>query len=89
MMVPVADTLDQDLQALKQWLASAWRYLAEPSITRYERRELRNYMKEADTALRIGLQKVAAREKALKESYDASHGRIQLPDFRILRVDEG
>ena len=66
-MAPVADTLDQDLQALKQWLESAWRYLAEPSITRYERRELRNYMKEADTVLRIGLQKVAAREKALRE----------------------
>ena len=55
MMVPVADTLDQDLQALKQWLGSAWRYLAEPSITSYERRELRNYLKEANTALRSGL----------------------------------
>jgi hypothetical protein len=81
--------LDQDVQALKQWLRSAWRYLAEPSITRYERRELRNYMKEANTALRTGLQKVAAREKALRESYDASRGRIQVSDFRILRVDEG
>jgi hypothetical protein len=46
-------------------------------------------LKEADTALRIGLQEVAVREKAMKESYDASHGRIQLLDFRILRVDEG
>ena len=62
-MVPVADSLDQDLQALKQWLASAWCYLAEPSITSYERRELRNYMKEANTALRTGLQRVAARER--------------------------
>ena len=63
-MVPVADTLDQDLQALKQWLESAWRYLAEPSITSYERRELRNYMKEADTALRTGLQKRRQRKGA-------------------------
>ncbi len=86
---PVADTLDQDVQALKDWLRSAWHHLAEPSITRYERRELRNSMKEADAALRAGLQKVAAREKARRESYNLpSSGEIRLPNFRILKLGE-
>jgi hypothetical protein len=34
------------LQALKEWLTGAWRYLAQPSLTRYERREVRNMMKQ-------------------------------------------
>jgi len=53
----MADTLDQDVQALKEWLAVAWRLLADPSSTRFERQELRNYMKEADAALRAGAAK--------------------------------
>ena len=57
----MADTLEQDVHALKEWLRAAWRYLAEPSLTRFDRRELRNLMKEADPALRAGLQKLAAR----------------------------
>jgi hypothetical protein len=65
----VADTLDQDVQALKEWLGTAWRHLGEPSMTRFERQELRNYMKEAEAALRAGLQKIAARDKSSIEKY--------------------
>lgn len=82
----MADTLDQDLRALKEWLRTAWRYVADPSITTFERRELRNYMKEADAALRAGLQKVAARETARKER-EAAQARFRVPDFRILKVE--
>ena len=81
----MADTLDQDVQALKEWLRTAWRYLADPSVTRFERQELRNYMKEADAALRTGLQKVAARERVRKEKY-ATYSQVRLPDFRIMKV---
>jgi hypothetical protein len=59
---PVADALDHDVEALKDWLRGAWRYLADPSITRLERRQLREYMKQADADLRAGLQQLAARE---------------------------
>ena len=82
----MADALDQDVQALKAWLRTAWHYLADPSITRFERRELRNYMKEADAALRTGLQRVAARESDLKER-ETTYSRLQSPDFRILKVE--
>jgi hypothetical protein len=83
---PLADTLDQDVQALKDWLRSAWRSLASPSITPFERREIRNYMKEADAALRAGLQKVAARDKARREGF-ANDPWARSPDFRILKIE--
>jgi len=75
----MADTLDQDVQALKEWLGSAWRFLADPSSTRFERQELRNYMREADAALRSGLQKIAARERDRQDRYGG-----ELPHFRVL-----
>jgi hypothetical protein len=59
----MSDTLDQDVQALKEWLAQAWRYLAQPSLTRFQRQEMRNQMKMADAKLRAGLQKIASRGK--------------------------
>jgi hypothetical protein len=86
----MADTLDQDVQALKEWLRIAWRYVADPSITRFERRELRNYMKEADAALRTGLQKIVARERPRKErdtilSAGATAGYAKAPVRKQLR----
>ena len=56
----MADTLDQDVTALKDWLSGAWRYLADTSLTSFDRREIRNYMKDADIALRAGLNRMAA-----------------------------
>ena len=82
----MADTLDQDVQALKDWLGTAWRYLGEPSTTRFERQELRNYMKEAEAALRAGLLRIAARDQSRMEKY-ANFSWAQLPDFRILKVE--
>ena len=58
----MADTLDQDVQASKEWLKKAWRYLAQPAHTRYDRRAMRQQMKIVEGKLRIGLQKVAARD---------------------------
>ena len=81
----MADTLEQDLHALKEWLSRGWQYLADPSMTRFERRELRNYMREAEAALRAGLQQLAARDTSRREAY-ASYPLRQLPDFRVLNV---
>ena len=82
----MADTLDQDLCALKEWLRGAWRYLADPSSTSFERREIRNYMKDADAALRSGLKQVAARERSRYEAVSDVFAVRRL-DFRILRLE--
>jgi hypothetical protein len=83
----VADTLDQDVQAIKEWLAGAWRYLAQPSLTRYERREIRNMMKQADEALRLGLQKRRTRDDVGREGSDAGDASSTPLDLRILNLE--
>lgn len=42
---PMGDTLDQDVHALKEFLGKAWRYLASPSLSRFQRQEMRNQMR--------------------------------------------
>ena len=82
----MADTLDQDLRALKEWLRGAWRYLADPSSTAFQRREIRNYMKDADFALRAGLKQLDARERTRREASGEGIA-VQRPNFRILSLD--
>jgi hypothetical protein len=80
----MGDVLEQDVQALKEWLRSAWRQLAQPSMTRFDRRELRNYMREAEAALRTGFEKLAEKESRL-EVYNTAASTLPVPDFRFLR----
>jgi hypothetical protein len=80
----VADTLDQDVQALEEWLRRAWRYLAQPSITRFDRQEMRQQMKLVEEKLCIGLQKVAANRIANDGKLDFRRPR---PDWRLLKID--
>jgi hypothetical protein len=83
----MSDTLDQDVQALKEWLAQAWRYLAQPSLTRFERQEMRNQMRLADAKLRAGLQKIASRDKLiLTGNGDIAHAVAQQHDH-LLKVE--
>jgi len=84
----MGDTLDQEVQALKQWLAQAWRHLGEPALTRLERRELRNEMKAADAALRAGLQKLASRNRAVSGLRNSFRQAVPQPQFRMLKLDE-
>jgi hypothetical protein len=82
----VAETLDEDLRALKEWLRRAWRCLADPSLTSFERRELRNYVKEADGALRAGYKRIVERESARREAEKVVPAARRL-DFRIIQLD--
>jgi hypothetical protein len=82
----MADTLERDVQALKEWLRQAWRYLAEPTLTRFERQEVRNQIKQTDAELKICLQKVAAQNQARVTAYGVSDRTVQRPDFRILSM---
>jgi hypothetical protein len=84
---PVADTLDQDVQALKEWLKKAWRYLAQPAHTRYDRQEMRQQMKLVEGKLRTGLQKVAARDGASRHSVTPERRGASPPDWRLLKID--
>jgi hypothetical protein len=81
----MSDNLDHDVRALKEWLQGAWRFLADPSSTRFDRREIRNHMREADVALRVGLKTIASRKRARRGAEKGTTGRRL--DFRILKLD--
>jgi hypothetical protein len=82
----MSDNFDNDVRALKEFLQGAWRFLADPSSTRFDRREIRNRMREADVALREGLKTIASRERARRDAERAIATGPRL-DFRILKLD--
>ena len=79
-------TLDKDVRTLKDWLRSAWGYLADPALTSFDRREIRNYMKEAELALGAGLKRIKDREQARRKTESALNTNRRL-DFRIIKLD--
>jgi|SRR5689334_14854342 hypothetical protein len=83
---PVADTLDQDVQALKEWLAKAWLYLAQPSITRFDRQEMRQQMRLVEEKLRIAIRNVAARDEAARAVKSRRRSFVP-PNWRLLKID--
>lgn len=82
----MVEALNQDLLDLKARLGEAWRRLADPSLTSFERREIRNYMKDANIALRAGLKRLTTREQARREAYNVGVPKQSL-EFRIIRLD--
>ncbi len=82
----MADSLERDVQALKEWLREAWRYLGEPSLTRFERQEIRNRMKQTDAELRACLQRLATQNQERSKAVDAAVRPAPQLDFRILNI---
>jgi hypothetical protein len=85
-MAPMAANLDDDIRSLSEWVRGAWRLLADPSLTSFDRRETRNYMKQAEAALRAGLKRIAELEKTRREADRVAFNGQRL-DFRILKLD--
>jgi len=55
------DTLNLKITELKEWQRVAWRRIADPAVTPFERREIRNHIKESDDELRRCLQVMSDR----------------------------
>lgn len=55
------DLLDREIDALKADQREAWRELASPSLTSYDRREIRNRIRQGEVDLRDYLQVRAER----------------------------
>ncbi len=79
-----ADTLDDDVHALKEWITAAWRRLGDPSLTRFERSELRNQMKQNDAELRVYIRKVVERDQRREQQRQDDARTFGKPDFRFL-----
>ena len=55
------NTSSLKISELKEWQMIAWRRIADPAVTPFERREIRNHMKESDEELRRCLQMMSDR----------------------------
>jgi hypothetical protein len=49
------DILSHKIRELKEWQSVAWRRVADPLVTAFERREIRNHIKESNGELRYYL----------------------------------
>ncbi|NEV00678.1 hypothetical protein [Bradyrhizobium uaiense] len=74
------DGLDQNIRELQEWLRRAWQQLADPSLTAFSRRELRNQMKQCNADLHVQLQ---AMSKRLSQPLPAGRAFVR-PELRIL-----
>ena len=70
---------DTDIRALQEWLRTAWQQLADPSLTAFTRRELRNQMKQCSADLRSRLQLVGQSQPVRDQA-----SRFSKPELRIL-----
>lgn len=60
------DILSRKIQELRDWQTVAWRRVADPLLTAFERREIRNHIKESNAELRyyLGMMSERLRFKA-------------------------
>ena len=81
------DALERNILDLKDWLSGAWRHLARPSLTKFERRELRNEMNRCSVELRRCLELVS-NERARRRTASAASARVSnVIDFRLIGRD--
>ena len=79
------EVLDRSITELKEWLSGAWRHLANPSLTKFERRELRNDMKQCNIELRRCLELVRAERTNRQQQSSANRpSQIIHVDFRLI-----
>jgi hypothetical protein len=57
------DVLSRNIHALKERQRVAWRNLADPALTIFERREMRNEIKQSDAELRSYLEMMSDRSR--------------------------
>jgi hypothetical protein len=80
------DILSRKIIELKEWQRVAWRRVADPLVTDFERREIRNHIKESDETLRyyLGVMSERLRLQARTEE-DVGHSLAKIK-FRLLQV---
>jgi hypothetical protein len=66
-----ADVLSRNIHALKELQRIAWRNLADPALTTFERRELRNEIKQSEAELRAYLGMVSDRSRFRERPVEA------------------
>jgi hypothetical protein len=80
-----ANVLDCKIYELKEVQRVAWRQLADPSLTTFERREVRNQIRLSNSELR---QMMSERLRFRVRSAEEVAGGFGRPNLRLLTLDE-
>jgi hypothetical protein len=78
------DVLSRDIDSLKALQRNAWRELASPSLTVFDRREVRNRIRQSEAALRDNLQMMAERLRFRPRPVEVSVDSLANLSFRFL-----
>jgi hypothetical protein len=79
-----ADTLSRKIRELKEWQTVAWRRIADPMLTAFERREIRNHIKESDEELRYCLGMMTERFRFQARAVEDVGDSLANIKFRLL-----
>jgi len=81
------DVLDCKIHELKEVQRVAWRQLANSSLTTFERREVRNQIRQSNNELRQYLQMMAERVRfRVRPAEEVAEG-FGKPNFRLLATN--
>jgi hypothetical protein len=79
------DVLSRNIHALKELQRVGWRQLADPALTIFERREIRNEIKQSEAELRSCLEMMSdrswSRERPAQDDAAAGFRKVE---FRLL-----
>lgn len=78
------DVLSRDIDALKALQRDAWRELASPSLTMFDRREIRNRIRQSETELRNNLKMMSERLRYRPRPVEVVGDNLPKLDFRFL-----
>jgi hypothetical protein len=78
------DILSRKIHELKEWQTLAWRRVADPMVTTFERREIRNHMKESDEELRRYLHMMSERLRFQARAVEDVGDSLAQLKFRLL-----
>jgi hypothetical protein len=76
--------IQNHIATLQGWLAGAWQRLGDPALTPFDKRELRNQMKQTDAALRRCLALLVELKSTGKKRGTADISAFAKPDLRFL-----
>jgi len=78
------EALDREISGLKELLRVAWKDLANPSLTPFERRESRNQINQYSTEMRRYLKALEEKRRGSRKSPQEQLGGRSIPKFRLL-----
>jgi hypothetical protein len=78
------DIISRKIRELMDWQSLAWRRVADPLTTVFERREIRNHIKESDAELRGYLTMISDRLRFQARAVQEIGDSLVKINFRVL-----